>query len=131
MVDIGARSIVKLDVYGDQLHLFIEGFLLPEAISVVVSKDYVCSLDDAFHLSWLSEPFGLNEYPDDNKCPILRRIQHASSVTELRHQYEMGEEAFLNTNIKALVAPEYVCRPIPTRLTTLTRKISLTGDFRR
>lgn len=117
MLDIEPLSAIEIGLYVD-FHLFIEAFLFPEVISIVIAKEYQCALDEGFHLAWLSEPFGLAEFPGDNKCSVLRRVQQASSVSELKRQYDMGEVCFADLRVKSLVGPKsvlslsFVRRPI-------------------
>lgn len=74
---------------------FIEFFVLPEIVSVVIAEEYQCTLEGGLHMAWLSDPFGLKEYPFDNECLVLRRVQAASSTEELRMLVDEGEDAFM------------------------------------
>lgn len=110
MPEVGERSEANLDLF-TRMDLFIDTFLLPEATSVVLAKEYTCSIQDGFHLMCMSEPFGLKEHPLDNSCPVLKRVQEATDINDLRRQYEMGEEAFMRAPAKR-AGPTYVSIPV-------------------
>lgn len=94
MDDVEERSFVKRKIFIG-FHLFIEAFLFPEVVALVLANEYGCTIREGLHLAWLSEPFGLKEQPSDNDCPVLKRVQDASSAAELKAQFDLGEDAFL------------------------------------
>jgi len=48
---------------------FQASIALPEVVSFLVSVDYSCSLLEASHLAWLSEPYGEREFLMNTECP--------------------------------------------------------------
>lgn len=61
----------------------VDTVFLPDIAAVLVGEDYNCSLEEAYHLSWLSQDYGLREFPHCPLCPVLRALQLESSK-ELR-----------------------------------------------
>lgn len=106
MPEIEKKLHVPSGVYG-RFDLFIDTFLLPEAIAVILSKEYQCTLHEGFQMAWLSEPMGVMEHPSEGDCPYLKRVQEATDIVDLRRQYEMGEVAFLKGSAKQS-GPTYV-----------------------
>lgn len=92
--ELGEGSDITLDDYSSP-ERFIELFVLPEIIAVVISEEYQCSLEAGLHMAWLSDPFGMKEYPSDVDCLVLKRVQDAQSTEDLRHLVDAGEEAFM------------------------------------
>lgn len=93
MGEIEEKSVVQTLMYTG-FPFFVETFLVPEVISIIISIEYECMSKEGFLLSWLSEPFGEKEYPYDPDCPILLKVQRARSVADLKKQYSKGEVAF-------------------------------------
>lgn len=100
---IEASSEVKVDDFG-QFDMFINTFFLTEAISAVVSEEYSCSIYEGYHLAWLSEPFGIKEYPSFDECVVLRRVQAATSYEELRLLVDKGEDVFMGLPFEPVVS---------------------------
>lgn len=101
MEDVEQKSLTKTIIYGD-FELFVDTILFPEVIAIVMAKVFGCNVHAGLHMAWLSEPFGLKEFPSDNDCSILKRVQNAPNVVELRRQYDSGEEAFLRLRSRSL-----------------------------
>lgn len=58
----------------DPLNDFITMLAVPEVLSTLVSIDYQCTLEDAFNLSWLAQPFVMHEYPFDPDCLVYKGL---------------------------------------------------------
>lgn len=67
----------------DNYEAIVVKILLPEVVAVVISEDYECSLDEGYHLGWLSELYGDMEYPQDHKCPVLKSL-YGEGTKEIR-----------------------------------------------
>lgn len=61
----------------------VSRILLPEVVAVVIGEDYECCLQDAYHIGWLSELYGCMEYPQDDDCPVLKKL-YAENSQEMR-----------------------------------------------
>lgn len=77
-----ARTGVSRDEFVNYDAIVTE-ILLPEAVSVVISEDYECALEDGYHLGWLSDLYGIMEYPQDPNCPVLLAL-YDESTKEMR-----------------------------------------------
>lgn len=64
--------------------------LLPEAVSVIISEDYECTIEDGYHIGWLSELYGDMEYPQDHTCPVLGAM-HREESKEIREMLSQIE----------------------------------------
>lgn len=95
MVKVDASSFAKIMLHTD-FDQFIAVFLLPEVVSAIISLDYQCTIYEGFHLAWMSEPFGEREYPSFDDCPVLKSVQDAGDIEELKNRYDQGEEFFVS-----------------------------------
>lgn len=98
-----AGSAISTGDFGDWIE-FVGTFLLTEAISFVTSEEYSCSIACGYHLAWLSEPFGVTEYPEFRDCEVLRRVQSCVSFEDLQLLVERGEGTFTNAPFEPVVA---------------------------
>lgn len=71
MERITSMEHTRYDKYED----FVDMMLIPELAAVLIAEDYDCSIEDGYHIAWLSEPFGQREFPELDSCPVLRRLQ--------------------------------------------------------
>lgn len=55
----------------DNFESFVKNIGVHQATVVLISLDYDCSMADAAHDAWLSEPYGESEFPVDDKDPVL------------------------------------------------------------
>lgn len=76
----------------DDIEFFVDLLAATEITARLVAEDYECTLEEAFHLSWISQPFGEREYHYDKPCVPLKRLYRDLSkdfIQELRQ--EAGE----------------------------------------
>lgn len=67
----------------DNLDDFVELLAIPHLVSALIATDYDCSLENAFHLYWLSEPYGAMEFPSDMPCPALEELLEEQTVAHV------------------------------------------------
>lgn len=67
----------------DYLSEFVELLAIPHLVSHLISIDYSCSVENAYHLYWLSEPYGAMEFPISLPCPALEDLAEEPSISEL------------------------------------------------
>lgn len=84
---------VPVKVY-DDIEFFVDLLAATEITAVLIAEDYECSREEAYHISWISQPFGEREYNYDKPCKPLASLYKELSkeiIQELR--LEAGEEA--------------------------------------
>lgn len=69
-------SIKKIDDF----QAFLTTLAVPQATALLISEDYSCSIPDAAHMAWLSEPYGQREFPLDDEDPSLIRLRNACAA---------------------------------------------------
>jgi len=63
---------------------FAEYIAIPDLTILLIMEDYECSMAEAAQMAWVSEPFGEQEYPFNDKCPVLRSVhKHALGRADL------------------------------------------------
>lgn len=53
---------------------YLQNLAVPDIVITLISQDYSCSMPQAKHMLWLSEPFGAREHPLDIVCPVLDEL---------------------------------------------------------
>lgn len=71
--------------------LFIEEICVHQACAAIMAEEYNCSLASGAHMAWLSEPYGLKEFPYDAK--LDRRVRWLTPLSELSEEEESPSEA--------------------------------------
>lgn len=77
--------------------------LVPELVSYLISEDYHCSTEDAYHMAWLSDEYGGREFPFKPDCLVLAGLQKENSRERrsIRKAIEMHEGFKLDTLVSA------------------------------
>lgn len=57
----------------------IENVFQPDLVSVIIGEDYNCDMEDAYRLAWLSEHYGLKEFPYRPGCPALKNLHEEAA----------------------------------------------------
>lgn len=48
-------------------------------MATLIAEDYDCTIEDGYHMAWLSDLYGLHEFPDRDDCPVLESITSLDS----------------------------------------------------
>lgn len=65
----------------NDLELFIEEICVHQACARIMATEYNCSIEAGAHMAWLSEPYGLREFPYDAKDD--RRVRWSTPLSDL------------------------------------------------
>lgn len=57
----------------------INSILVPEIVAFLVSQDYDCSVEDGYHMAWLSDSYGSTEFPFSGTCRIQSNLSKEDS----------------------------------------------------
>lgn len=65
----------------DDYEAFVRSILVSEVAAVLIAEDYDCTLEEGYHIAWLSETYGMHEYPSPDRCSVLKKL-HASGARD-------------------------------------------------
>lgn len=57
----------------------VDNIFVGDVAAALISEDYSCSVNEGYHLAWLSEDYGSVEFPDIEGCPALKALQEEGS----------------------------------------------------
>lgn len=114
-------SILKLSnasaMKTEDLGPFLAILAAPQVLAHLISEDYSCSLPAAAHMAWLSEPYGLREFPMDISNPTFIRLRNIcimkDSILQLALWSKGGAAELKQPSTK--VVKQAQARPIPYR----------------
>lgn len=68
----------------DDFEGFVKNIGVHQATAALISNDYGCSMADAAHDAWLSEPYGEIEFPVDELDPVLINLRSKVNLSRAR-----------------------------------------------
>lgn len=83
------------------IDLFIEEICIHQACAAIMAEEYSCSLASGAHMAWLSEPYGLKEFPYDAR--MERRVRWLTPLSELTEEDESPSEADSKESIECKI----------------------------